>query len=66
MRMANAKRRLRKTPTNLSVREVLVRPARGLGDAKRAEWESSNRDAIDAYNARAATHGVFSDAWRKF
>jgi antitoxin CcdA len=80
--MANAQRRQPKTPTNLSVRDDLVRRARALGlnlsevletalelavrNAERAEWESSNRDAIDAYNKRVATHGVFSDGWRKF
>jgi antitoxin CcdA len=82
MRMVNAQRRPRKMPTNLSVRADLVRRSRELGlnlsevletaleravrDAERAEWESSNRDAIDAYNKRVATHGVFSDEWRKF
>jgi antitoxin CcdA len=80
--MANAQRRPRKTATNLSVRDDLVRRAKGLGlnlseiletaleaavrAAERAAWESDNREAIDAYNERAAERGVFSDKWRKF
>jgi antitoxin CcdA len=80
--MANAQRRPRKTATNLSVRDDLVRRAKALGlnlseiletaleaavrAAERTAWESENRDAIDAYNARAAERGVFSDKWRKF
>jgi antitoxin CcdA len=72
----------RKVATNLSVRADLVRRARALGlnlsellsdaletaihDAERAEWLRENADAIDAYNARVAEHGVFSDDWREF
>ncbi len=78
MRMASA----RKTPTNLSVREDLVRRARALGlnlseiletalermlrEAERAQWEQTNRDAIDSYNERVEKDGVFGDHWRKF
>jgi len=82
MRMANAHRRPRKSPTNLSVRDDLVRRAKALGlnlseiletaleaavrAAERRAWEDENREAIDAYNVRAAERGVFSDKWRKF
>jgi antitoxin CcdA len=80
--MASAQNRVRKTPTNLSVRNDLVRRARELGlnlsevletaleaavrAAELTEWEATNRDAIDAYNEHVAKHGVFSDGWRKF
>lgn len=80
--MANAQKRPRKTPTNLSVRDDLVRRAKELGlnlseilenaleaavrAAERSAWETENRDAIDAYNERVAEHGVFSDGWRTF
>ena len=79
MRMANAHR---KSPTNLSLREDLVRRAKKLGlnlsdiveialadavrRAEREAWEADNRDAIDEYNERVAKHGVFSDGWRRF
>jgi antitoxin CcdA len=82
MRVSRAQRRPRKSPTNLSVRDDLVRRARELDlnlseiletaleaavrAAERAAWEDENRDAIDAYNDRVAQHGVFSDDWRKF
>lgn len=82
MRMANAQRRPRKAATNLSVNDALVRRARALGlnlseiletaleaavrAAERAAWEAENRDAIDAYNARVESHGVFGDDWRRF
>jgi antitoxin CcdA len=82
MRMSNAQRRLRKSPTNLSVRDDLVRRAKALGlnlseiletaleaavrAAERRAWEDENREAIDAYNVRASEQGVFSDKWRKF
>jgi antitoxin CcdA len=82
MRMSRAQLRPRKAATNLSVRDDLVRRAKALGlnlseileaaleaavrDAERSAWEAENRDAIDAYNARVAEHGVFSDDWRKF
>lgn len=72
----------RKAPTNLSVRADLVRRAKELGlnlssmleetieaailRAEREAWLADNESAIDAYNARVAAHGVFSDAWRKF
>ncbi len=80
MRMKST--RARKTATNLSVRADLVRRARELKlnlsevlesalerairDAERAGWLEENREAIDAYNAHVAKHGVFSDDWRRF
>lgn len=30
------------------------------------EWRQRNKEAIDAYNARVATQGVFSDRIRRF
>jgi len=30
------------------------------------EWRHRNKEAIDAYNARVATEGVFSDRIRRF
>lgn len=82
MRMARAQSRPRKSATNLSVRDDLVRRAKALGlnlseiletaleaavrAAERSAWETENRDAIGAYNERVAAHGVFSDDWRKF
>jgi antitoxin CcdA len=80
MRMTTA--RARKAPTNLSVRIDLVKRAKQLGlniselvdlaleraiaDAERAAWLEENREAIDAYNQRVATHGVFGDGRRRF
>jgi len=29
-------------------------------------WQEENRDAIEAYNRRVETHGVFSDGLRSF
>lgn len=72
----------KKTPTNLSLRDDLVRRAKQLGlnlsdiletalaeavrRAEREAWEAENREAIDAYNERVAKHRVFSDDWRRF
>jgi antitoxin CcdA len=71
-----------KAPTNLSVRADLVRSARKhginlseflehaldreIGERERQAWLAENEDAIDAYNAKVARRGVFSDAWRRF
>ncbi len=82
MRMPPASPRSRKAPTNLSVRTDLVRRAKELGiniselvdealeraihAVERAAWNAENRDAIDAYNARVAKDGTFSDDWRRF
>jgi post-segregation antitoxin (ccd killing protein) len=30
------------------------------------EWRQRNKEAIDAYNARVESHGVFSDKIRRF
>ena len=72
----------RKVPTNVTVRADLVRRAKRLGlnlsglfedaieraviDAERKAWVKANEEAIDAYNAHVAKHGVFSDSWRRF
>jgi antitoxin CcdA len=72
----------RRTATNVSARQDIVREARELGlnlsrvfenalqeairEERRRRWLEENRDAIDAYNARVDDRGVFSDAWRKF
>jgi antitoxin CcdA len=37
-----------------------------LLEEKRREWREENRDAIEAYNRRIATGGVFSDSLRRF
>ena len=73
---------MRKTPTNLSIREDLVQRSRELGinlsellereletaiiDAERAEWLAANSDAIADYNANVEKRGVFSEEWRRF
>ena len=75
-------RATRKTATNLSVREDLVRRARALrinlsellesaleGALRRAErerWRADNREAIAEYNEHVRKDGVFSDGWRRF
>jgi len=86
MRMYNAHMerasRIRKVPTNLSVRADLVARAKKLRlnlsqlvegaiedairKAERAAWLEENRDAIDDYNAQVAKRGLFSDDWRRF
>ncbi len=80
--MSVAHARSRKAPTNLSVRADLVRKARALKlnlselletslehairEAEQQAWLDANSEAIDAYNARVAERGVFSDGWRRF
>jgi antitoxin CcdA len=86
MRMHNAHMerasRIRKVPTNLSVRADLVAKAKKLRlnlsqlveaaiedairEVERAAWLEENRDAIDDYNAQVAKRGLFSDDWRRF
>lgn len=82
MRMARRRDHAAKVATNLSLRRDLVRRAKTLGlnlskvveaslervvrETERAAWDAENRQAIDAYNARVAEHGVFGDGWRKF
>lgn len=75
-------KRGRKTPTNLSLREDLVRRAKALDlnlsevvesalehaivELERSTWQAENEQAIDAYNAFVAKHGVFGDTRRQF
>jgi antitoxin CcdA len=86
MRMYNAHMvrasKVRKVPTNLSVRSDLVARAKKLGlnlsqvvegaiedairEAERRAWLDENREAIDDYNAQIAKRGLFSDDWRRF
>ena len=72
----------RKVPTNVTVRADLVEKARALRlnlsellenaverairDAERKAWLAENEEAIEAYNARVAKHGVFGDGRRRF
>lgn len=75
-------RRARKTATNLSLREDLVRRAKELGlnlsqvveqslarvirETEQARWLAENEQAIDQYNAFVEKHGAFSDDFRQF
>ena len=80
--MKSARKRVRKVPTNLSIRADLVKRARAanvnlssvmeaaLEEALRAKerevWLAENAEAIDGYNRFVAKHGVFGDEWRIF
>jgi antitoxin CcdA len=71
-----------KKSTNLSINSDLLRKAKDhhinlskaleqrlvelLLEEKRREWQEENRDAIEAYNRRIETGGVFSDGLRRF
>jgi antitoxin CcdA len=71
-----------KKSTNLSINSDLLRKARDhhinlskaleqrlvemLLEEKRREWREENREAIEAYNRRIETGGVFSDGLRRF
>lgn len=71
-----------KKPVNLSLNSDLLRLSRDLGlnlsslaeeaiakaaRARLAEsWLAENAEAIQAYNERVETHGVFSDGLRSF
>ena len=71
-----------KKSTNLSINSDLLRKARDhqinlsraleqrlvemLLEEKRREWREENCDAIEAYNCRIETGGVFSDGLRRF
>jgi len=71
-----------KKSTNLSINSDLLRKAKALHlnlskaleqrlieillEAKRSEWREENRDAIEAYNRRIETGGLFSDGLRRF
>ena len=41
-----------------------------LSDAERKQaadqWYQQNKESVDSYNEFIATHGLFSDAYRKF
>ncbi|HNU74327.1 MAG: Post-segregation antitoxin CcdA [Deltaproteobacteria bacterium ADurb.BinA179] len=37
-----------------------------LLEQKRCKWREKNKEAIDAYNRRVETSGVFSDSLRSF
>lgn len=74
--------RVRKAPTNVSVREDYVRRAKALGlnlsnlleealvvairDAERDAWLRENERAVAEYNALVARRGVFSQGRRRF
>jgi len=74
--------RVRKVPTNLSLRADLVARAKELGlnlsqlveqtlearirEAEGQAWLAENKEAIEAYNEHVATHGTFGDRWRRF
>jgi antitoxin CcdA len=71
-----------KKATNLSINSDLLRLAKEnhinisqaleqclveiLREKQRLAWREENRDAIDAYNSRVETGGVFSDGLRRF
>jgi antitoxin CcdA len=71
-----------KKPTNLSINSDLLQQAKEhhinlsqalelrlteiLRDEKRRSWMEDNREAIEEYNRRIETHGVFSDGLRQF
>lgn len=72
----------RRKPVNLTIDQEVLLAARDhklnlsriLEESLRAElqtlaqneWRKRNKKAIDAYNTRVATHGVFSDRIRRF
>jgi antitoxin CcdA len=71
-----------KKATNLSINRDLLRQARELGinlsglleerlaevvrARRREQWGEENREAIEEYNRRVASRGVFSDGLRRF
>ena len=71
-----------KKPTNLSINSDLLQQAKEhhinlsqalelrlaeiLRDEKRRSWLEENREAMEEYNQRIETHGVFSDGLRQF
>lgn len=71
-----------KKSTNLSINSDLIRQAKEshinlskvleqrliemLLEEKRRKWREENRDAIDDYNRRIETSGVFSDGLRRY
>lgn len=71
-----------KKPANLSINSDLLQQAKEhhinlsqtlelrlaemLRDEKRRSWLEENREAMEEYNQRIETHGVFSDGLRQF
>ena len=71
-----------KKPANLSINSDLLQQAKEhhinlsqalelrlaeiLRDEKRRNWMEENREAVDEYNRRIETNGVFSDGTRQF
>lgn len=71
-----------KKPTNLSINSDLLQQAKEhhinlsqalelrlteiLRDEKQLIWIEENREAMEEYNRRIETHGVFSDGLRQF
>ena len=71
-----------KKPTNLSINSDLLQQAKEhhinlsqalelrltemLRDEKRQNWIEENREAMEEYNRRIETRGVFSDGLRQF
>jgi antitoxin CcdA len=71
-----------KKPTNLSINSDLLQQAKEhhinlsqtlelrlaemLRDEKRREWKEENQEAVEEYNRRIETRGVFSDGLRQF
>jgi len=71
-----------KKSANLSINSDLLRQAKEcrinlsqvleqrlaelLREEKHRKWREENRDAIDTYNVRVETGGVFSDGLRRF
>jgi antitoxin CcdA len=43
-----------------------LRLAEILREEKRRDWQEQNREAIEEYNRRIETRGVFSDGLRQF
>jgi len=71
-----------KRPTNLSINSDLLQQAKEhhinlsqalelrlaelLREERRRRWQEENREAVDEYNKRIETRGVFSDGLRQF
>lgn len=71
-----------KKPTNLSINSDLLRQAKEhhinlshtlelrleelLREEKQRKWQIENQEAVEEYNKRIETRGVFSDGLRQF
>jgi antitoxin CcdA len=82
MQTGLVERKASKKSTNLSINSELLRQARErkvnlsqllenslvelLREEKSLSWREENREAIEEYNRRVATNGVFSDGLRRF